>query len=144
MRGLLNCVHQNFLAVTDFMFSKLPAEALQNQFASKIQTILAKKKKKPQQKTSKTIDHGASQANSGISTIKTFNEQIVNALKAIARQGAQAAGNKMGTNLSPKKLIALRNQGMLKNQQLIQSQALKPLYQTVTSMIKQMDGVKIN
>lgn len=48
VRGLLSYVHQNFLAVTDFMFSKLPAEALQNQFANKVQTILQKKKRKPQ------------------------------------------------------------------------------------------------
>jgi len=54
------------------MFSRLPAEALQNQFASKIQAILSKKKKKtPQHKTSKTIDHGASQNQmNGINTVK--------------------------------------------------------------------------
>ena len=33
---------------------------------------------------------------------------------------------------------------MIKNQSLIQSQALKPLYQTVQSMLKQMDNARIN
>lgn len=75
-------------------------------------------------------------AATGIGAVKQYNESITNALKTISRQGTQAAGNARGANLSPKKLIALRNQGMLKNQQLIQSQALKPLYQTVTNMIK--------
>ena len=35
VKGLLAQVHQNFLSVSEFMFSKLPQEALQNQFASK-------------------------------------------------------------------------------------------------------------
>ena len=51
----------------------------------------------------------------GIGTVKHYNESITNALKTISRQGTQAAGNARGANLSPKKLIALRNQGMLKN-----------------------------
>ena len=33
---------------------------------------------------------------------------------------------------------------MIKNQSLIQSQALKPLYQTVQTMLKQMDNARIN
>jgi len=45
----------------------------------------------------------------GIQGVKHYNESIVNALKAISRQGTQAAGNARGANLSPKKLIALRN-----------------------------------
>jgi len=36
VRVLFNNVHQNFLAVTEFIFSKLPSEALHNQFAQKI------------------------------------------------------------------------------------------------------------
>ena len=36
VKALLSHVHQNFLAVSEYMFSKLPAEALQNQFATKI------------------------------------------------------------------------------------------------------------
>ena len=51
----------------------------------------------------------------GINGVKYYNESITNALKTISRQGSQAAGNARGANLSPKKLIALRNQGMLKN-----------------------------
>ena len=52
----------------------------------------------------------------GINGVKYYNESITNALKTISRQGSQAAGNARGANLSPKKLSALRNQGMLKNQ----------------------------
>jgi len=37
VKALLGHVHQNFLGVSEFMFSKLPQEALQNQFATKIQ-----------------------------------------------------------------------------------------------------------
>lgn len=68
--------------------------------------------------TSKTIDVNAMGANAvgGTQSIKHYNESITNALKTISRQGAQAASNARGANLSPKKLIALRNQGMLKNQ----------------------------
>lgn len=68
----------------------------------------------------------------------------MNTLKTITRQVSQAGGNARGANLSAKKLIALRNQGMIKNQSLIQSQALKPLYQTVQTMLKQMDNARIN
>jgi len=91
------------------MFSKLPQEALQNQFATKIQQILKQKKKKPSKTSSKAIDMGGAQQMAGISACKHYNEQITNALKTISRQGSQAAGNARGANLSPKKLIALRN-----------------------------------
>ncbi len=95
------------------MFSKLPQEAVQNQVASKIQQILKQKKKKPSKTAaSKTIDASsgsASMAMGGIGTVKHYNESITNALKTISRQGSQAGGNARGANLSPKKLIALRN-----------------------------------
>jgi hypothetical protein len=39
----------------------------------------------------------------------------MNLIKTISRQGAQAASNARGANLSAKKLIQLRQQGMLKN-----------------------------
>lgn len=81
-----------------------------------------------------TIDRN--QQLSGVPAIKAQNESIANALKTITRQVSQAGGNARGANLSAKKLIALRNQGMIKNQSLIQSQALKPLYQTVQTMLK--------
>lgn len=45
------------------MFSKLPHEALQNQFASKFQLVLKQKKKKTGKSTSKTIDVNAMGAN---------------------------------------------------------------------------------
>jgi hypothetical protein len=42
----------------------------------------------------------------------------------ISNQGA----DKKHANLSAKKLIQMKNQGLIKNPQLIQQQALKPLY----------------
>ena len=85
VKALLNHVHQNFLAVSEYMFSKLPQEALQNQFATKIQQILKQKKKKPSKQTSKTIDVSAQNPAGSIHNVKHFNESIINALKTISR-----------------------------------------------------------
>lgn len=60
--------------------------------------------------------------------IKHYNDSISNLLKTIVRQCQAATQNVRGANMSPKKLIQLHSQGMLKNQQLLQSQALKPLF----------------
>jgi hypothetical protein len=50
-----------------------------------------------------------------VPAIKQQNETIINSIKTITRQGSQAGGNARGANLSAKKLIQLRNQGMIKN-----------------------------
>lgn len=63
----------------------------------------------------------------------------MNVLKTMTRQSANAT-DKRGAQISAKKLIQMRNQGMLKNQQLLQQQALKPLYSTVQTIIKQLDS----
>ena len=149
VKSVLGSVHQNFLAVVEFLLSKLPQEAQQNQFSAKLHQILKQKRKKQQRSSSKggipqgdTLDR--TQPLAGVPAIKAHNDSIMNALKTITRQVSQAGGNARGANLSAKKLIALRNQGMIKNQSLIQSQALKPLYQTVQTMLKQMDNARIN
>lgn len=90
VRALLSYVHLNFLAVTEFMFSKLPQEALQNQFATKIQQLLKQKKKKQNKNASKTIDVTNSNPQvqtplTGIAAVRNYNENISNALKAISR-----------------------------------------------------------
>jgi hypothetical protein len=107
----------------ELILAKLPMEALQNQATSKLQQIL-KTKKTRSKKMSKRDKEMLGQADnekqpSGINLIHHYNESIINALKAISRQGYQAGGQARGANLSAKKLIALRNQGMIKNQQLI-------------------------
>lgn len=86
-----------------------------------MQQILKSKKKKPNHKGSKQARDKDGMADmmdkqlSGINLIHFYNESISNALKTIARQGYQAGGQARGANLSAKKLIALRNQGMIKN-----------------------------
>lgn len=53
VKSLLSSVHQNFLAVVEFLLSKLPAEAQQNQFSNKLHQILKSKRKKQQRSSSK-------------------------------------------------------------------------------------------
>ena len=46
VKALLGSVHQNFLAVVDFLLSKLPQEAQQNQYSAKLNQVLKAKRKK--------------------------------------------------------------------------------------------------
>lgn len=73
-------------------------------------------------------------------TVRYMNEQVITILKGVVRQ---AQANSPGANLSTKRILQMRNQGLLKGQMII-SAALRPLYQSISKTLKNLDQVTIS
>jgi hypothetical protein len=69
-----------------------------------------------------------------------MNEQIVNILKGIVRQGQQQGG---GATMSTKRILQMRNQGLLKSS-MVTGAALRPLYSVINRSLKSLDAISIN
>lgn len=61
-------------------------------------------------------------------------------LKGIIRQGQQSGA---GANLSTKRLLQMRNQGLLKNS-MVTGAALRPLYAVINRTLKNVDNSTLN
>lgn len=68
-------------------------------------------------------------------SLRQLNDQVVNILKGIIRQGQQAGG---GANMSTKRILQMRNQGLLKSS-MVTGAALRPLYQVISRCLKNLD-----
>ena len=68
-----------------------------------------------------------------------MNEQIINILKGIIRQGQQAGA---GANMSAKRLLQMRNQGLLKSS-MVTGAALRPLYSVINRTLKNLEQYTI-
>jgi len=69
-----------------------------------------------------------------------MNETIVNILKGIIRQGQQSG---VGSNISPKRLLQMKNQGLLKSS-MVTGAALRPLYSVINKALKNIDNYGIS
>ena len=69
-----------------------------------------------------------------------MNEQIVNILKGIIRQGQQAGG---GANMSTKRILQMRSQGLLKSS-VVTGAALRPLYSVINRTLKNLDNCTLS
>jgi len=65
-----------------------------------------------------------------------MNDQIINILKGIIRQGQQAGAN---ANMSAKRLFQMRSQGLLKSS-YVTGAALRPLYVVISKTLKNLDN----
>ena len=64
------------------------------------------------------------------------NDQIINILKGIIRQGQQAGAN---ANMSAKRLFQMRSQGLLKSS-YVTGAALRPLYVVISKTLKNLEN----
>ena len=69
-----------------------------------------------------------------------MNDQIINILKGIIRQGQQASG---GANMSTKRILQMRNQGLLKSS-MVTGAALRPLYSVINRVMKSIESCTIS
>ena len=65
-----------------------------------------------------------------------MNDQIINILKGIIRQGQQAGAN---ANMSAKRLFQMRSQGLLKSS-YVTGAVLRPLYVVISKTLKNLDN----
>ena len=72
-------------------------------------------------------------------SVHQMNEQIINILKGIIRQGQQAGA---GANMSAKRLLQMRNQGLLKSS-MVTGAALRPLYSVINRTLKNLEQYSI-
>lgn len=84
VKNLLALFHQSFLNQVDLLLAKLPEEVLENQYATQLSTILKMKR----------IKKGNSKRGDYTILMRASNENLVNVLRNLARQG-QAQGASM-------------------------------------------------
>lgn len=69
-----------------------------------------------------------------------MNDQIINILKTIIRQGQQAGAN---ANMSAKRLFQMRSQGLLKSS-FVTGAALRPLYVVISKTLKNLENSSLS
>ena len=111
------------------MLSRLSNEMLHSNQANQLQSIL---KQERNRKSKGSKDH----ASQGQMSVRQMNEQIINILKTIIRQGQQAGAN---ANMSAKRLFQMRSQGLLKSS-YVTGAALRPLYVVISKTLKNLEN----
>lgn len=130
VKNLLGFIHLNFLGAVEVILARLPNELLKNNYVNQLQQILKHKRGKKAKSKEQPV----------VPSVREMNEQVVNILKGIVRQGQQAGG---GANLSTKRILQMRNQGLLKSS-MVTGAALRPLYSVISRALKNLDTISIS
>lgn len=79
VKSLLNFIQQNFLGAVEVILARLPSDLLVNNFANQLQSILKQKRSRKAK--------GQKEHQQGQLSVRQMNDQIINILKGIIRQG---------------------------------------------------------